>query len=471
MEKITLPSRELAKNANHLTKCGVMEEMEMAKVLILGSGMVARPIVDYLLNHGYDVILASRTISKVKGILKDRPHSKPETLDVKLHPEKLDELIPLSDAVVSLLPPAYHVMVAKKCLEHRKHLVTTSYVKPEMKNLDADAKSKDLLFLNECGLDPGIDHMEAARIIHQVRKKNGKILSFLSYAGALPSPEANTNIFGYKLSWSPRGVLQASTNAARYLKDGTIVEVNGKDLFSHCQRYEIPELGSFEIYPNRDSLPYRELYEIPEVQTLMRGTIRNVGHCETWKAIVDLGLLDESKEFDLKTKTCADLLRQLVNIPKEANLKEIIARRLGLDTNHHVIQKLEWLGFFDERPIGFSKGTTLDVTLKLVEEKLQYASGERDMIILEHTFIVEYPDQQKKEKITSRLIGYGIPNGDSAVARTVALPAAIAVRLLLEGKIKERGVKIPLQPELYDPILDELKSVGISFTTETTEIS
>ena len=443
-----------------------MEEMQLPKVLILGSGMVARPIVDYLLEHGYDVVLASRTLSKVKKILHDRPHSTPETLDVKLHPEKLDELIPLCDAVVSLLPPGYHVMVAKKCLEYGKHLVTTSYVKPEMRALDGEVRKKELLFLNECGLDPGIDHMEAARIIYDVRKKGGRILSFLSYAGALPAPEANTNIFGYKFSWSPRGVLQASTNAARYLKDGKIIEVEGKELFAHCQRHDIPGLGTFEIYPNRDSLPYRELYQIPEVQTLMRGTLRNVGHCEIWKAIVTLGLLDESEEMNLKDLTPANLLRKLLKISKDEDVKKAVANYLNISETHPVIQKLEWLGYFDDRPIGLEKGSTLDVTLKLAEEKLQYGSEERDMIVLEHTFVVEYPGEQKKEKISSRLICYGDPRGDSAVAKTVALPAAIAVRLLLEGKLSERGVKIPIDPELYEPILKELETVGIKFITQ-----
>ncbi len=439
----------------------------MAKVLILGSGMVARPIVDYLLNHGYDVVLASRTISKVKKILKDRPRSTAETLDIKLKPEKLDELVPFCDAVVSLLPPAYHVTVAKKCLEHGKHLITTSYVKPEMQALDEEARRKDLLFLNECGLDPGIDHMEAARIIQDTHRKGGKVLAFLSYAGALPAPEANTNIFGYKFSWSPRGVLQASTNAARYLKDGKVIEVAGKDLFAHCKKHDIPGLGSFEIYPNRDSLPYRELYHIPEVRTLMRGTIRNLGHCEIWKAIVDLGLLDESEELILKDLTPVDVLRKILKIPKEANVKNAVAERLNVPVTHLVIQKLEWLGYFDETPLGLERGTTLDVTLTLAEKKLQYDAEEQDMIVLEHSFIVEYPQDQKKMKISSRLICYGDPRGDSAVAKTVALPAAIATRLLLEGKIKERGVKIPTEPELYEPILEELKTVGIAFTTES----
>lgn len=432
----------------------------MKNVLILGAGLVTKPIVKYLLNLGnVNVVVASRTISKALALIDNHTNGKAVALDVNNETD-LENVIINNDVVISLLPYTYHVKVAKFCLKHLKHLVTTSYVSPAMKELDEEAKSKGLLFLNEIGLDPGIDHMSAMKIIDEVKQNGGKVVSFESICGGLPAPEANDNPFGYKFSWSPRGVVMAGRNNAHYLKDGKDVFIEGKDLFKNYWQKEVESLGLLEVYPNRDSLIYKDLYGLHDAKTIFRGTFRNLGWCETLYNIAKLGFLDDTVREELLNLTLVEILAKLVNVPDVKDIKKAVAEKLNLDVNHHVIKKLEWLGFFDNLSFK-SDPTYLDILANRMLELMQYKPGERDMIVLQHDFIAEYPD--KKEHITSLLIDFGIPYGDTSMARTVSLPAAIAVKLILENKINSIGVQIPVIPEIYLPVSNELEQMGIKF--------
>jgi saccharopine dehydrogenase (NADP+, L-glutamate forming)/spermidine synthase len=434
----------------------------MKKVLILGAGLVAKPLVRYLLDQpDFEVEVASRTVSKAVKLIDNHPNGTATELNLK-NEESLKERVATADLVISMVPYAFHPKVAKYCIDFQKHMVTTSYVSEIMQNLDAEAKRAGILILNEIGLDPGIDHMEAMRIIHEVEEKGGEITSFTSYCGGLPAPEANTNPFGYKFSWSPIGVLLAGKNSAQYFKDGQQVFIPSESLFEDFKIIPIEGLGDFEGYPNRNSLPYIDLYKIGSTKTMLRGTLRNLGWCRTMKKIVDLGLLDEETK-NWAGMTYAGFLRNLLDEPAETDLKKSLALKLNLDENADVIQNLEWLGLLEETPLPLEEGSALDILGALMLEKLQYEPGERDMIILEHTFEASYPDG-KKEKITSTLVDFGIPDGDSSMSRTVGLPAAIGTKLILEGKIQELGVHIPVIPSIYIPILEELKGMGIAFT-------
>lgn len=440
----------------------------MKKTLILGAGLVAKPLVRYLLDQpDFEVEVASRTVSKAVKLIDNHPQGKASELNLK-NEEGLKDKISKADLIISMVPYTFHPIVAKYCIDYKKAMVTTSYVSEVMKNLDAEAKKAGILILNEVGLDPGIDHMEAMRIIHEVEEKGGEISSFTSYCGGLPAPEANTNPFGYKFSWSPTGVLLAGKNSAQYLKDGQHIFIPPQDLFDDYLMINIEGLGEFEGYPNRDSLPYIELYGIKSTKTMFRGTLRNKGWCSTLKKIADLGLLEEEGK-DWTGLTCKDFLKKLMNDPVEEDIKKALSTHLNIEESSDIIQRFEWLGLLSDEPLPLEKDSPLNILGAKMLEKLQYEEGERDMIMLQHQFIASYPGD-KKEKITSTLIDFGIPHGDTSMARTVGLPAAISTKLILEGKIEKTGVHIPVTPEIYIPILQELKELDIAFKEKKEEM-
>ena len=435
----------------------------MAKVLVLGAGMVSRPAVRYLLGPAdYEVTVASRTVAKAQALVEGFAAGSALALDAE-DTATMDRLVADADVVVSLLPYAYHPKVAQLCLAHGKHMVTTSYVSDAMRAFDGRAREAGLLFLNECGVDPGIDHMSAMRVMDGVRARGGTVVAFRSMTGALPAPEAALNPFGYKFSWSPRGVLLASRNAARFLEDGKVVEIPGERLFESSRIRDIDGVGSFEDYPNRDSLPYRDLYGLESAHTVYRGTLRMIGWCGTLRAIVALGWLSEDPPAGFSGSTYGDLTRHLLGAPAGDDLAGTAAGALGLQPYAAVIHRLRWLGLFGDEPLPADRDNPLDWLNVLTLRRMALAPGERDMIVMHHRFAAEYPDGSH-EQLTSTLVDYGQPAGDTSVARTVSLPAAMAVKMIVEGKIRERGVQIPTQPGVYNPILDELETMGIRFT-------
>lgn len=434
----------------------------MKKVLLLGAGLVSRPCVRYLLEKGFFVTVADQVESKAAALLESHPNGRALawTTDDK---RGLKDLVKDADLVISLLPAAYHVLVAEECIAQKKLMVTASYVSPAMRALDAKAREAGILILNEIGVDPGIDHMSAMKIIDRVKADGGKIAGFRSYCGGLPAPEANTNPWGYKFSWSPRGVLTAGKNSARYLKDGKQVDIPGPELFSDMHMLNVPGLGGLEAYPNRDSMGYIDLYGLKGARTVFRGTLRNKGWCAAMKKIVNSGLLDE-RERDLKGMTFRRFTASVIPGAKPETVKADLAAGLGVPTDSDPVRWLEWLGLFGDERLPLEKGSPLDVMTDQMVRKMSYEAGERDMLVMHHEFTAEYPGG-RSEKLTSTLIDFGIPGGDTSMARTVSLPVAIATRLILEGEIKGTGVQIPVSPAIYEPLLKELAEMknGIHF--------
>lgn len=437
----------------------------MKKVLILGAGMVAGPPVKYLLNHGYQVTIASRTKSKAGKHIEDHPNGIAKEFDItKASEEELDQLVKECDLAVSLLPYIYHVQVAKSCVKYKKDMVTTSYMSPEMRALDKDAREAGIVILNEIGVDPGIDHMSAKKVIDDVHDRGGEIISFKSYCGGLPAPDANTNPWGYKLSWSPRGVILAGRNAAKYKENEGIVEIPGEELFDHHFNYPVEGLeDDYEAYPNRDSLPYIDVYEIPETKTMFRGTLRNLGWCRTLKKIAETGYMD-LEELELPSSFSYNkLTNQLLGVPLEADSKNEFLKKFNLDAEDDVVIRFEWMGLFsDDVEVPSTKISPLDALCHQWEKNLQYSPGERDMLIMVHEFEYELPEG--KEKHISTMVDLGIKDGPTSMSRTVGLPAAIAVRMILEGEITDKGVQIPVNKHIYEPILKELEELNIRFT-------
>jgi saccharopine dehydrogenase (NADP+, L-glutamate forming) len=433
----------------------------MKKVLVLGAGLVAGPLVKYLLDQpDISVVVGDVEAGRAARLIGGHPRGSAEVLDISDR-DVLAAAIGRTDLVVSMVPYTFHPVVAELAIDRGKSMVTASYVSPAMRALDGRAKEKGVILLNELGLDPGIDHMEAMRVIHEVHDAGGSVLGFTSWCGGLPAPEANTNPFGYKFSWSPRGVLLASKNSAKFLKDGRVVTVPSAELFAHPETIGIPGLGSFEGYPNRDSVVYREAYGIPEAQTVFRGTLRYPGWCETVRKMVELGLLDDVPK-DRTGLTFSGLVRELAQAAAGADVRKAAAARLGLAPDSAVLDRLAWLGLFGETPLPVAKGSALDNMTALMIDRLRYDDRERDMIVLQHEFLAR-TESGRTERIVSTLIDYGIPGGDSSMSRTVGLPAAIGARLVVEGRIGLTGVQVPVHPAIYGPILEELETRGIRF--------
>jgi len=438
----------------------------MKNILVLGAGLVSRPGVRYMLEQdNLLVTVASRTVAKAEVLVEGFDNGKAIELNVD-NTEELIQLIQSNDIVISLLPWIHHVKVAELCLEHDTHMATTSYVSEGMKALDDQVRAKGLLFLNEIGVDPGIDHMSAMKIIDEIEEEGGKVVHFYSYCGGLPAPDDNDNPFGYKFSWSPKGVVLASRNSAQFLENGEIVEIEGKNLFLNSREENVEGLGMYEVYPNRDSLPYKDIYGLNDAQTVMRGTYRNLGWCRTLKAIVDIGLVDDTVRPELEGLSYKAVMESLIGTTED--VKTTTANKLGIDLNSDIINRFEWLGLFSDT-IAPTRDNYLDILSDLLQEKLYFKDGEKDMIILQHKFTVENKDGSQ-DFITSTLVDYGIPHGDSSMARTVSLPLAIGVTMMANGKINLTGVQIPKMKEVYEPVLEELENLNIKMVEKRTPI-
>jgi saccharopine dehydrogenase-like NADP-dependent oxidoreductase len=399
-------------------------------------------------------------VERAERLVQSHPRGEARQLDLD-DAETLESYIREADIVVSLAPYNYHVRVATLAIQHAVHVVTTSYVSPEMRALDEPARAAGVLVLNEIGLDPGIDHMSTMQVVHRVRRTGGSIASFSSCCGGLPAPEANTNPWGYKFSWSPRGVLLAGRNAARYQSAGRIVDVPGPELFRHRWPYEVEDLGLYEIYPNRDSISYIDTYGLQGIRSMFRGTLRNPGWCETLGALADIGALDAREVDWAPGTTYADFFTSL--LPDGPGvLENRVAEAVGVGPDGDVLARLEWAGFLSRRALPGGPSSPLDILVHRMTERMPYGPGERDMIVLRHEFVAEW-DDRPAEKIVSLLTDFGDPDGASAMARTVSLPAAVATRLLAEGDLDLTGVHVPVLPELYVPVLEELAEMGVKF--------
>ena len=425
--------------------------------------MVVKPIVTYLLSKNYIITVATRTKSKADAMIQGHENGRSQAWTVD-DTVTLEAMIIEHDIIVSLLPWTHHVMVAKQCIKHNRNMVTTSYVKPDMKQLDQEARDAGIIILNELGLDPGIDHMGAMRIIDYVHNRQGRIEEFYSICGALPAPEAATNPFRYKFSWSPKGVVMAGNNDGRYLRHGEEIYAPTENLFKNPLSVEFPEVGKLDIYPNRDSMPYIELYGIPETKTMMRGTFRYPGWCESIDAMKALRLLTYDT-YDFTGKSYADMVAMLTGASSSDDIKRHVASYLGIQPDSHAMAAMEWLGLFSQEPMQRQSDSPFEIVSDLMIQKMELGSRERDMVAMQHVFLASYPDG-KKEVIKSSMLDFGTIATDTAIARTVALPAAVGVEMIARGEISVHGVHIPVIPEVYNPILDALEKMNIKMVEE-----
>lgn len=468
---------KLTPKFNYIMDLRKENEKSFKKILLLGAGYVSAPVVEYLSrNPKHHITVADKFLEQASTLIKGHEVNCVATsLDIH-DSSQLDNLIKQHNLVICLVPAVFNTIVAESCLRMKKHLITASYISPKMKEMHETAEKEGLVFLNEIGLDPGIDHLEAMRVIDEVHQKGGVVKSFVSWCGGLPMPEFSVNPLGYKFSWSPRGVLTAATKDAKYLQDGNIVNVAGNELFKHAQPLGFFPGLNLEGVPNRDSTQYIKEYGLTnEVKTFFRGTLRFNGYSQILEAIVDIGLLNESQipflAPDAPEISWNEAIRRLLGANTKDSTRHALRRRLtasvgfpskGYDDDkiRKVLEAFEWLGLFSERSAS-RKGTFIDSLCDLLQEKLKYEEHENDMIILHHIFGVEW-NNGSQEILSSSLVVRGDKHF-SAMARTVGLPVAIAAELVLKGGVAKRGVFGPIYPEIYVPLLKTLSNDGIKF--------
>lgn len=444
----------------------------MKQILVLGAGLSAKRLVDYFLNNAEDhqwfITLADIDKSLAEKKINNSPDGRAVGLDVK-DEAAIADLIKDKDIVVSLLPPVFHDKIATECLKQGVNMATASYVSPAMKAIDEQAKAKGLVFLNELGVDPGIDHMSAMQIIDKIRKKGGKLTSFYSFTGGLIAPESDTNPWHYKFTWNPRNVVLAGQGVSQFIKNGRYKYIPYHKLFDRILEREVPGFGKFEIYPNRDSLKYRKIYKLDDIQSMYRGTMRRPGFAKAWNVFVQLGCTDDSYTLEeSETMTYRAFINTFMRYEPNKAVEKKLIEYLQLDPEGEVMEKLKWLGIFEDKVIGLPHATPAQILQKILMEKWSLNPQDKDMIVMQHEF--EYELSNKKYQITSSMAFIGKDTVDTAMAFTVGTPLAIAVKLLLNGKIKSKGVLIPTHPEFYDPILKELKEYGLNFVEEEVEI-
>ncbi|PGH10620.1 saccharopine dehydrogenase [NADP+, L-glutamate-forming] [Polytolypa hystricis UAMH7299] len=439
------------------------QSVEGRKVLLLGSGFVTKPTVEVLSKAGVEVTVACRTLSSAQKLCEGISNTKAISLDVN-DSSALDEQLSKVDLVVSLIPYTYHATVIKAAIRTKKNVVTTSYVSPAMLELNEEAKKAGITVMNEIGLDPGIDHLYAVKMISEVHAAGGKITSFLSFCGGLPAPEASDNPLGYKFSWSSRGVLLALRNAAKYYKDGKVEEISGPELMGAAKPYFIYPGYAFVAYPNRDSTAYKKLYNIPEAQTVIRGTLRYQGFPQMIRVLVDIGFLsDEAQEY-LKPSdnpvSWKEATQKILGAASsnEKDLEWAISSKTEFPSTEEkarILAGLRWIGLFSDEKVT-PRGNPLDTLCATLEKKMQYEAGERDMVMLQHRFEIENKDGSKETR-TSTLVDYGDPKGYSSMARLVGVPCAVAVKQVLDGTLSEKGILAPMTMDICTPLIKTLK--------------
>ncbi|HWL53509.1 MAG TPA: saccharopine dehydrogenase C-terminal domain-containing protein [Chthoniobacteraceae bacterium] len=442
----------------------------MKNLLIMGAGRSATVLIAYLLKqgkrHGYTVTVADADLHAAQRCVAGHNHGKAVALNV-LDDAARRQAVADHDLVVSMMPPQFHERVAHDCLDLGRHLATASYVTPGLKGWHEEVKRRSLVFMNEIGLDPGIDHMSAMQRIDAIRAAGGRMTGFRSSTGGLVAPESDDHPWHYKLSWNPRNVVLAGRGTARFLERGIIRYIPYQRLFRQVQPISVPGMGEWEVYANRDSLSYREAYGLQEVETLFRGTIRRQGFCRAWDALVKLGLTDDAVTVSgSQALTYAALTEAFLGWEggRQGSLKTRLAALLEIEEHGEVMEKLEWLGLLSDRKIGLEEATPAQILQAILLEKWPLKAEDRDMVIMQHVF--EYEQERKARRLTSTLIVKGNNSVDTAMARLVGLPLGIFANLLMQGKVSARGVLLPTLPEIYEPVMAELAEHGVHFVEE-----
>ena len=440
----------------------------MKKILVIGAGRSAVTLIKYLLDHSlennWQVTVADFSEDLARKAIIGSVNGKAIHFNVMDDTQRVAE-ISNADIVISMLPASMHFIVAKDCVRLKKDLVTASYISKEIADLDESAKKAGVLLLNEIGVDPGIDHMSAMAVIDDIKEKGGQIISFKSFCGGLVHPDSDNNPWNYKFTWNPRNVVLAGQGTAQYIKKGKYKYLPYSKLFERTDILNVLDAGEFEGYANRDSLIYREVYGIEDVQTLYRGTLRRKGYAEAWNIFVQLGITDDS--FNIENSDCISN-REFVNMflpySDSLSIEEKICAQFDLTLDSEIFKRLVWLGIFKDTIMGVRNASPAQFLQAILEKKWALGIEDKDMLVMQHQF--KFLLNNTEQKLNSSLLVFGDDPRYTAMAKTVGLPVAIATKLILNKQIKSKGVRIPISKDIYIPVLKELSENGINFIEE-----
>lgn len=440
----------------------------MKRILILGAGFSSTVMIKYLLEKSQEnnwfvtVGDANKLLAEKK--VNQHPCGRAIEFDINNEEVKKKE-ISQADVVISFLPAFMHPLVAKECLAQKKHMITASYVSAEMKALSNEAKEKGLIFFNELGVDPGIDHMSAMKIIDEIRAKGGVLKAFYSNTGGLIAPESDNNPWHYKFTWNPRNVILAGQGTAKYYENGTIKYIPYNQLFKRTFRVSVLDLGEFDVYANRDSLSYREVYGLQDIPTIFRGTMRRPGYCQAWNIFVQLGMTDDTYIVENSHKiTYRNFINMFLPYDESLTVEEKICKMFNLSEDSVEFKLIKWTGIFENERVEVENASPAKILQHLLEQKWKLEPGDKDMIVMQHIF--KYELNGKLNEIKSSLVVKGKTEEETAMAITVGMPVAFATEMLLKNEISLKGVLVPVVPELYNPILKKLENIGINFVEE-----
>jgi len=440
----------------------------MQVILVLGAGMSSTSMIKYFLDksseHHWKVVVGDKSIELAKRKCEHHPNAEPIYFNVNDSALRRN-VIEKADVVVPMLPASMHYLVAVDCVELGKSMFTASYVSDQVRALHERAKANDVLLLNEMGVDPGIDHMSAMQVIDRIRNSGARLKGFESATGGLVAPEHDDNPWNYKFTWNPRNVVIAGQGVSRFLHNGRLKFIPYHKLFGRTEQIEVNGYGDFEIYPNRDSLKYQNLYGLNGVETLFRGTIRRSGYSKAWDIFVQLGMTDDTYHVEnSEMMTYRQFIDSFLPYVNGKSVEQKLAAYLNIDSEGESMHKLRWSGIFENKIIGLKNATPAQILQHLIEPRWKLGDQEKDMIVMRHLF--QYEEDDIEKEIISTLVVKGNNKENTAMAVTVGIPVAIATRLYLMGEIKKTGVQIPIRHDIYEPVLKELKSYGIEFYEE-----
>ena len=440
----------------------------MKNILVLGAGLSSSSLIRYLIQNAEKEIWFVKIVDQSKELVENKINGSKFAEAMVFNALSSEERrveIEKSDLVISMLPARFHVEIAEDCIALKKNLITPSYVSPEMKSLDEKAKAAGILIMNEIGVDPGIDHMSAMHSIDKIREQGGEMRNFESFTGGLVAQESDNNPWNYKFTWNPRNVVLAGQGgAAQFVQEGQYKYIPYNKLFRRTEVIEIEGYGKFEGYANRNSLQYRKLYNLADINTIYRGTLRRVGFSRAWDVFVQLGLTDDSYTMEgSENMTNRDFINSFLPYHPHDSVELKLRYYLKIDQDDSLWEKLVWLGIFkNDREIGLKDATPAQILQKILEDKWRLEPEDKDMLVMYHRFV--YLLDGKHKEIISSMVNIGEDQTYTSMSNTVGLPVGICAKHMLNGNIQLTGVQIPTIREIYDPILEELEEYGIIFT-------